>query len=151
VKVWEAGSGRLLRTLEGHKSWVTSVAVTPDGRAVVSRDSGRKDYRWNLATGARSHASSKDKALLTAIRKRHRGLRITGGDLHLAAPDGSSRACLITLPGGHWIALLADGLTYTGSDECEAHMQVVEGFEARDLDADFIAAHRRDKLDIDWP
>jgi WD40 repeat protein len=36
VKVWEAESGRLLRSLEGHTAWVNAVAVSPDGRFIVS-------------------------------------------------------------------------------------------------------------------
>ena len=32
VKVWDAASGRLLRTLEGHTNDVTAVAFAPDGK-----------------------------------------------------------------------------------------------------------------------
>jgi WD40 repeat protein len=35
VKLWEAGSGQLLRTLSGHASYVMSVAWSPDGKTLV--------------------------------------------------------------------------------------------------------------------
>jgi WD40 repeat protein len=36
VKVWESSSGRELRSLTGHTTVVTAVAVTPDGKRTVS-------------------------------------------------------------------------------------------------------------------
>ena len=36
IRLWDAASGALLRTLEGHTFWVRSVAFSPDGRALAS-------------------------------------------------------------------------------------------------------------------
>ena len=36
VRLWDAGSGRELRALEGHVGSVWSVAFSPDGRTVIS-------------------------------------------------------------------------------------------------------------------
>lgn len=36
LKIWEAASGRELRTFTGHTGWVTSVAFSSDGRTVAS-------------------------------------------------------------------------------------------------------------------
>jgi WD40 repeat protein len=36
LKLWDAGSGLLLRTFEGHSEAVTSVAFSPDGTRVLS-------------------------------------------------------------------------------------------------------------------
>ena len=35
VRVWDLESGMCLRTLEGHRDWVSRVSVTPDGRRVA--------------------------------------------------------------------------------------------------------------------
>jgi WD40 repeat protein len=36
VRLWDPASGKLLRTLEGHTSFVDSVAWRPDGLAIAS-------------------------------------------------------------------------------------------------------------------
>jgi len=36
IKLWDVGTGRLLRTLEGHGDDVDSVAFSPDGRLLAS-------------------------------------------------------------------------------------------------------------------
>ena len=51
VKVWELESGRLLRSLEGHRGWVRAVAVTADGRYVLSGSNDRTVKVWELESG----------------------------------------------------------------------------------------------------
>lgn len=51
IKLWDAESGRLLRTFTGHKSWVNAVAFTPDGARIVSGSSDRALRLWDAATG----------------------------------------------------------------------------------------------------
>jgi WD40 repeat protein len=52
VKVWELESGRLLRSLEGHTDWVNAVAVSPDGRFIVSGSSDDRTVKvWELESG----------------------------------------------------------------------------------------------------
>ena len=51
LRVWDLASGETVRTLSGHTGGVRAVAVTPDGRQVVS-GSGDKTLRvWDLASG----------------------------------------------------------------------------------------------------
>ena len=45
-------SGREERTLEGHQDWVFAVAITPDGRRVVSGSQDKTLTVWDLETGA---------------------------------------------------------------------------------------------------
>jgi WD40 repeat protein len=51
VKVWELESGRLLRSLEGHTGGVNAVAVSPDGRFIVSGSDDRTVKVWELESG----------------------------------------------------------------------------------------------------
>ncbi|RME76566.1 MAG: hypothetical protein D6784_05530, partial [Chloroflexi bacterium] len=51
VMVWDAQSGRPLRALEGHTGWVRAVAVSPDGRWIVSGSSDRTLRAWDLESG----------------------------------------------------------------------------------------------------
>ena len=35
-RVWDLASGELKCTLKGHTKWVSSVAISPDGKTIVS-------------------------------------------------------------------------------------------------------------------
>jgi len=52
VRVWDMETGaQVLGPLEGHTDWVLSVAISPDGRRIVS-GSGDKTVRvWDMETG----------------------------------------------------------------------------------------------------
>jgi WD40 repeat protein len=51
VRLWEASSGQLLRTLEGHTAYVMSVAFSPDGTRLASGSSDGTIRYWAVASG----------------------------------------------------------------------------------------------------
>ena len=48
VKVWDATTGGLLKTLRGHDSWVRCCAFSPDGRWVLSGSHDRMAKQWSI-------------------------------------------------------------------------------------------------------
>lgn len=55
LRIWDLESGRLERNLEGHRRWwVDALALTPDGKKVVS--GGDAVRVWDLATGSMERA-----------------------------------------------------------------------------------------------
>jgi WD40 repeat protein len=67
--------GRLLRTLSGHSHWVRAVAVTADGKRVISGSSDKTVKVWNLETGEEQltlsgHSDSVQAVAVTADGKR---------------------------------------------------------------------------------
>ena len=52
VRLWEARSGQLVRTLEGHTASVRSVAWAPDGQQLASGADDRTVRLWDSKTGA---------------------------------------------------------------------------------------------------
>ena len=51
VRIWDASSGKLLRTLEGHTSLVQSVGWSPDGKALASGSSDDTVRIWGAPSG----------------------------------------------------------------------------------------------------
>lgn len=51
VRVWDLESGKQLRTFEGHKRMVLSVAVSTDGRYVLSGGNDAVPILWDTRTG----------------------------------------------------------------------------------------------------
>jgi len=55
IRLWEPNTGNELATLRGHNHQVTSLAFSPDGKMLVSADTGRDRHTvklWDLNTGA---------------------------------------------------------------------------------------------------
>ncbi len=50
VKLWEAASGRLLRTFAGHIDWVTDIVYSADGRTIVTCSADDTMRMWDVAT-----------------------------------------------------------------------------------------------------
>lgn len=51
IKIWDATTGRELRTLEGHAGPVTALAVSPDGCRIASTGHDRSVRIWNAMSG----------------------------------------------------------------------------------------------------
>jgi WD40 repeat protein len=51
MKVWDLHTGQLRRTLEGHTNFARGVAITADGRLVVSTSDDNTLKVWDLESG----------------------------------------------------------------------------------------------------
>ena len=51
--LWDAETGKQLRTFKGHQNLLNSVAFSPDGRSILTGSSDNTAILWDAATGAR--------------------------------------------------------------------------------------------------
>src|SRR5262245_44424199 len=56
IKIWDAATGRVLRTLAGHHGGVKAVAFSPDGRRLASGGNDGRIRFWEIASGAKTDA-----------------------------------------------------------------------------------------------
>jgi WD40 repeat protein len=52
IRLWDADTGALVQTLEGHTSYIRSVVYSPDGRQIASGSDDRTIKIWTVDTGA---------------------------------------------------------------------------------------------------
>lgn len=94
VKVWNAGTGALVRALPGHDEAVVAVAFSRDGATLASMDRGRTVKLWNAARGTlRNTMTTPDDGLFKGAREHHHLIRPKDyhGEVFSIAfsPDGS--------------------------------------------------------------
>jgi WD40 repeat protein len=80
IPLWDAGSGKLLRTLTGHRREVTDVAFSPDGALLASGSEDNTGGVWDVASGKRLHTLRHEGATVGAVAFAADGRRLfTGG------------------------------------------------------------------------
>lgn len=86
IRLWETATGRLLRALQGHALGVKSLAVSQDGRYLVSGSYDRTARLWNLSTGESVGLPLQHQALV-----RHVAFSPDGTSVYTGSEDNTAR------------------------------------------------------------
>lgn len=81
VKLWDASSGREVRTLKDHIDAVYALAFTPDGSRLVSGAADRSIKVWDVATGERLYTMSEPLDGINAVAVDPTGKMVAAGGL----------------------------------------------------------------------
>jgi WD40 repeat protein len=115
IKLWDAATGALLRTFQGHSEQVNSVAFSPDGARVLSGSSDKTVKLWDAATGALIRAFERHHDDVSSVAFSADGARVLSGsrDKTLKLWDAATGALIRTFEGhSGWVnsvAFSADG------------------------------------------
>ncbi|MDB9537281.1 WD40 repeat domain-containing protein, partial [Dolichospermum planctonicum CS-1226] len=111
------GGGGLIRTLEGHDYPVNAIALTPDGKTVISGSGDNTIKIWDLGTGQEKFTFPGHSSSVNAIALTPDGKTVISGsdDKTIKIWDVVTGTEKFTLPGhSHWvnaIAVTPDGKT----------------------------------------
>src|SRR5260370_19830014 len=101
LKIWDAASWQLLRSLSGHSDEIRCVAFSPDGRTVLSGSVDKTVKLWDAATGAPLRTFDGHSATVDAVAFSPDGRPILSGsdDKTLKLWDVASGRLLGTFKG----------------------------------------------------
>ncbi|MGH9943216.1 MAG: caspase family protein [Pyrinomonadaceae bacterium] len=117
VKIWDAATGRELRSLAGHGAWVKAVAFSGDGKSLATGAVDGQIKLWEVNTGRelRSLSGGKGSVNAVAFSPDGRWIAAGGNDGLIKIWDAQSGAEARTLTGhAGWVLTLAfspDGKT----------------------------------------
>ena len=122
VKVWDASTGQLIRTLEGHSQAITGLSVSPDSQHLATCSATRTIRVWDLPTGQLRQVLEGHTHQVASIDFSPDGKRLVSGgwDRTLRLWDIISGQPIRTLRGHEsWVLAVAffpDGQRVIGGD-----------------------------------
>ena len=101
IRIWDAETGALQQTLQGHTGWVRSVALSHDGRRLVSGSDDETIRIWDAETGVLQQTLQGHTGWVTSVAFSHDGRRLVSGsdDETIRIWDAETGALQQTLQG----------------------------------------------------
>lgn len=112
IKLWNHQTGREIATLEGHKSRVNAIVISPDGKTLASGSEDKTIKLWNLANGKeiRTITGHSDSVHAIAISPDGKILASGSNDKTIRLWDLQTGAAIRTITGhSSWVRSVAIG------------------------------------------
>jgi WD40 repeat protein len=156
LKLWDAATGRELRTFIGHLDSVTSVAFSPDGRIIGSGSEDNTIKLWDAATGRELRTLVGHMNSVNSVTFSSEGRQIVSGgeDGTVRLWDLVGELLITSIAGSHeeWLTITPEGF-FDSSDNGTNLLAAVRGLEAYSIDQFYQQLYRpdvvRQKLSFD--
>ena len=107
ARIWDARSGALLHTLEGHAKAIFALSISPDGTKVATASLDRSARLWTLETGEQAAVfeGHKDRVTEVAFSPDGRRLATVSWDSTGRLYDLATNELIAVLEGGHGMGI----------------------------------------------
>jgi len=138
VKVWEAGSGQLLRTLTGHSSLVNSVAWSPDGKSLASASEDQTVKVWEAGSGQLLRTLTGHSSFVYSVAWSPDGKSLASASddssvVIWSVTGGEVQTASFLLPGNEWLTTRPGASTYASSLQGDDYFAVRFGHRLRPI------------------
>jgi WD40 repeat protein len=126
--LWETATGKRLQTFEGHTQPVLSVALSADGKQVLTGSEDRTAILWDAAGGKKLWTFQGHRAEIIGVALSADGKQAWTSSLHDGrtrlwdAATGKELCTLLSLGGNEWLVMSPD-LYFDGSAGAWKHVE----------------------------
>ena len=129
IKLWEAESGKLIRTFKGHSDWVRSVSFSPDGRHIASGSDDNTVKLWEAGSGKLISTFQGHSGSVNSVSFSPDGRRIASGSRDATIriwhfQTEPEMKIINLLPNDQWIAIKPDSMRYFSSPDGDLYAGV---------------------------
>jgi hypothetical protein len=139
LKVWDAETGALIRTLTGHNNMVWSVAFSPDSRYIISGSNNNDIKIWEAESGRLIRTITGLLGYASSLSYTPDGQRIMAGAMDgtvrlYNVEDGAEVAQFVGFLDKEWVAITPDGF-YSASPKGDGRISVLTNSTVYGIDS----------------
>jgi len=149
LHVWDISTGKEIRKLHGHSGNITSVAISPDGRLVVSGSMDNTLKLWDLASGKEIRTFTGHVAPVNSVSFTPNGKYIVSGSSDKSIKvyevgSGMEMLQMVSFFDGKWLSITPEGYFNASSFDAAKNLNVRSGVHVFGIDQFYEQFYRPD-------